>query len=253
MKKHIYDAVRRRIGRLRKGVRVVPEEMYLLFEQQHLRRLLPLLGVDCVFDVGANSGQYAKMLRTKAGFAGRIVSFEPIPQRADDIRSAAAKDGLWHVEQIALSDKCGETSFSVMVADGFSTLGTPIHHETGRFTQYNVADRRIAVETETLESAYIRLKSAYGFKRPFLKMDTQGFDVVVLKSGSEIARQFVGLQSELSIRRIYAESVEFREALSVYFEMGFELSAFVPNNGGHFPQLVEMDCIMIRSDLMPRG
>lgn len=62
--------------------------------------------------------------------------------------------------------------------------------------------------------------------------------------------EFVGLQSELAIKRIYEDSVDFRRALGFYQELGFELSALVPNNAGHFPVLVEIDCIMVRSDLL---
>jgi hypothetical protein len=31
-----------------------------------------------------------------------------------------------------------------------------------------------------------------------------------------------------------------------YTALGFVLSALVPNNGGHFPDLLEIDCIMYR-------
>ena len=55
------------------------DQLYALHEQEHLRRLLRYLRVDCVYDVGANAGQYAGMLRDKADYKGRIISFEPIP------------------------------------------------------------------------------------------------------------------------------------------------------------------------------
>lgn len=58
--------------------------------------------------------------------------------------------------------------------------------------------------------------------------------------------RFVGLQSELAIRKLYASSTDYREALSYYESLGFSLSAFVPNNAGHFPLMIETDCIMIR-------
>ncbi len=80
-------------------------------------------------------------------------------------------------------------------------------------------------------------------------MDTQGYDVKVIRGGIDIISEFVGLQSELAVKGIYADSVDFREALSFYEDCGFDLSAFVPNNAGHFPMLIELDCIMVRSNL----
>jgi hypothetical protein len=110
--------------------------------------------------------------------------------------------------------------------------------------------RSILVATETLAEAYPRLKAQYGFRRPFLKMDTQGYDMSVLRGAGDIIREFAGFQSELSVRRIYEEATDFREALTYYQSLGFDLSAFVPNNAGHFPALIEIDCIMVRSDLL---
>lgn len=222
----------------------------LLPEQTHLRRLLAHLDVDCVFDVGANTGQYAEMLRRKAAFRGRIISFEPIPEAAEDVRRKAAHDPLWTLEQMALADTSGARTFNIMASSEFSSLSDPTSEEVARFAALNRPVRTISVETQTLAEAFARLHAQFGFKRPFLKMDTQGFDLAVLKGAGDILSRFVGFQSELSIKRIYQDAVDFRDALTFYQSLGFDPSAFVPNNGGHFPALIEIDCIMVRRDLM---
>jgi FkbM family methyltransferase len=222
----------------------------LLPERMHLRRLLVHLDVDCVFDVGANVGQYATQLRRNVGYKGRIISFEPIPEAAAEVRDKAAHDPLWTIEEMALADVSEMRPFHVMAAQEFSSLSAPRSDDVSLFDALNQTARTIMVRVETLAMEFKRLQALYGFKRPFLKMDTQGFDLSVLKGADGVLSQFVGFQSELSIRRIYEHAVDFREALTAYEALGFDLSALVPNNGGHFPALIEIDCIMVRRDLM---
>jgi FkbM family methyltransferase len=169
---------------------------------------------------------------------------------ASILRRNAGKDQRWRVEEVAVASSTGQQAFNIMKASAFSSLSSPRHDDVAIFRNQNLPVRQISVRTDTLSQVYSRLKSELGFKRPFLKLDTQGFDVEIVRSGRDIIQDFVGLQSELSIRPIYEHSVDFREAISFYQELGFEMSALVPNNAGCFPLLVEMDCIMVRSDLL---
>ena len=221
-------------------------------EEEQLKKLFLHQGVDCVFDIGANNGQYASKLRSRVDYHGKIFSFEPHPDAHKACLAAAGHDKDWHVEKIAISDKNGVLKFNLMEDTQFSSFSNPIATEVDLGYLGNKATNQIEVKSETLYSCFNRLKEEYGFKRPFLKMDTQGYDSIVFLSGSEIIENFCGLQSELSIKRIYSSSIDFRDSIALYQNHGFELSALVPNNAGHFPDLIELDCIMYRYLEMPR-
>src|SRR5690606_33875780 len=67
-----------------------------------------------VLDVGANAGQYARS-RRDAGFAGELVSFEPLAGVFRELQACAAGDPLWNVHHTALGAETG--SAQIHVAD----------------------------------------------------------------------------------------------------------------------------------------
>ena len=77
-------------------------------------------------------------------------------------------------------------------------------------------------------------------------MDTQGNDLAVLDGAGQSIKCFIGIQTELAIQQIYEGGSNIDTALKKLAALGFEPSAFVPNNEGHFPALIEIDCIFFR-------
>jgi FkbM family methyltransferase len=234
------------VGQLTGTVVVTKWETHQLPEREHLRRFFDHFGVDCVFDVGANEGQTAEKLRDMVGYRGHIVSFEPIPEMVDKLRRKAQRDPRWHIVEGALDREPGTARFNVMSDSLFSSLHAPTREQPGDLGGHNNVARVIEVKRTTLAEQLPYWREQLGFQRPFLKMDTQGNDVAVLEGAGDLVREFVGLQSELSMKPLYDGSVAFTDALSAFQRAGFELSAIVPNTAGHFPTLVEMDCIMFR-------
>src|SRR5207248_8335457 len=98
----------------------------------------------------------------------------------------------------------------------------------------------------TLAHQLAKYRKELGFKHPFLKMDTQGSDLAVVDGAGDSISCFVGMQTELAIRQIYEGGAEINTAIEEFSNLGFEPSAFVPNNDGHFPMLFEIDCIFFR-------
>ncbi len=215
--------------------------------ERHLRQLLAFLDVDCVFDVGANDGGFARMLRGPCVYRGRIISFEPNPTVFLELARAAADDPLWDVEQLALGARAGPATFQ---AYDISTLASLRSLKDTPHAPARIGVREVAVEVERTDR-YLRLaRERLGFRRPFRKMDTQGFDLEVARGAGEMLRDFVGLQSEVAFQTLYEDAPDYRSAIDFYEAAGFRLSRLVPIHELHFPTLVEMDAIMVRDDLI---
>jgi FkbM family methyltransferase len=238
IKRAIADFIERRLD-----VRIVPKaQLPLLAEQEHLSRFFKRFEIDCVFDVGANAGQYADMIRRKCGFAGPIISFEPVPALAAALKQRSNKN--WFIEQRLLGRQVGPVEFNVPEEDQFSSMNK--FSKDGPLAA--VQSRSLSLQTSTLALQFDEYQGRLGFRRPFLKMDTQGSDIDVACGAGDRLQKFIGLQSELSFDPIYAHVPTAAEALNYYRSQGFRLSAIVPNNTGQFPRLYEMDAILYRAD-----
>jgi FkbM family methyltransferase len=219
------------------------------FAEYELQQFLRHFEVDCVFDVGANAGQYATLLRERLGYKGLIISFEPIPALAEILRKKARNYTNWLIEELALDKRSGSARFNVMTNSVFSSLLEPSNIDSPFIDQNNVS-HRIDVKTSTLSKVYLKFKGRLNFQRPFLKIDTQGNDLAIAQSGEDHLREFVGIQSELAIMSLYKGSASYNEVLEFYMSNGFELSSLIPNNKRYSPNLIEIDCIMFRKDAL---
>ena len=85
----------------------------------------------------------------------------------------------------------------------------------------------------------------------FLKVDTQGYDVEVIKGAGERIAEIRGLLSELSVIPIYQNMPHYLDALRFYEELGFRLhSLHVVSRVGNAigDEVVEYDAPMLRPD-----
>lgn len=219
-------------------------ELPLAFERDHLKRFFSKFRIDAVFDVGANEGQYARMLRDDVWYKGTLISYEPNPKCARALKLRAANDPLWFVEEAAIDSEIGSKEFNVYRSDQFSSFHRPSKIGAVEFQRHMQLDTKVQVRTTTLAAELEKYQNDRNIHRPFLKMDTQGHDLIIAKSSGVSLSRFVGLQSELALTELYEGSGNYFDAIEYYRTQGFSLSALVPNNLGHFPRLYEMDCIM---------
>ena len=237
----------------RLGYTILPNRLVDRFPQtQFLARFLSLLSIDCVFDVGANKGQYGRFLRDEVGFEGTIVSFEPVPASLDKLHDTAKGDARWLVEPYALGSHAGKAVFNVMAKTVFSSFLRPDHSRVGRFESTNRVLDQVEVDVATLDEVYPRIVASTSCSALYLKLDTQGSDLAVAAGGQNVLRLFRGLQTEASVTPIYEDMPDFMKSLNTFRRMGFEISAMFPlNPSRHFPRMIELDCHLINNAFLP--
>lgn len=183
-------------------------------------KLLRHLAVDVVFDVGANAGQYGAELR-QHGYAGAIVSFEPLSAPFGLLEDRARHDGAWEVVRAAVGEAEGETVVNIAGNSLSSSVLAmlPAHLEAAPTSAYV---GREAAPMVTLDAVFHRY--AGGQARPFLKIDAQGYERQVLAGAAGTLPRLAGVQVELSLVPLYEGAMSFDQGLELMRDAGFELA-----------------------------
>jgi Methyltransferase FkbM domain len=63
---------------------------------------------------------------------------------------------------------------------------------------------------------------------PFLKIDTQGYELPVLQGAQEVLKRIRGVQVELSLVPLYKGQASFGQLTGVLGDSGFDLWGFIP-------------------------
>lgn len=250
VRKSVSTAIQSASDRL--GYPVIPRwRLKKLEESTHLANLFRLLEIDCVLDVGANIGQYREFLRLHVGYTGHIVSFEPITEMYEGLERQAAGDPMWSVHRLALGDADSRATINVMAE---RTLSSLLPRNEGNLRRMGYDKYLRETETERTEEVPVRRLDAIldevlpaGASRIFLKSDTQGYDMAVIRGASACLDRLRGIQIELPIREVYSGAPNYLEALTELTAMGFEVTGFVPVQRDRMLRVINVDCVMIRS------
>ncbi len=212
----------------------------------YLTRRLAIMrhhAVSTVLDVGANSGQFALQLRA-LGYAGRIVSFEPLHDAFQELARNAAADPLWECHNVGLADdnradviNVSRNSYSSSLLP-VSSVSLAIEPSIGYVGTEAIALRRlddlfdeICGPTETV----------------YLKIDTQGSELAVINGALASLRRIKLVQLETSFYPVYVGQPLADEMMSFLRQLGFRVVSIEP--GWEDPvsaELLQADVIFVR-------
>ncbi len=189
--------------------------------------ILATAGVDLVLDVGANLGQTRDKLRA-AGYAGRIVSFEPVPAAHAELERRAAVDPAWRIApRMALGAAAGEVVINVSQASDMSSVLS-----AGPQLLEALPKTRVVGQVTAPLAALDDLLDDYcpAGATAFLKIDTQGFERQVLAGARATLGRVAGVQLELSLFPLYEGEETYLGFLADFHAWGFVPHLLVETN-----------------------
>lgn len=216
-------------------------------EQARLFRQMLTHRIDAVIDVGANDGGYGRFLR-EGGFRGAILSFEPLSVAHAALTVAAARDPDWHVApRMALGEADGTADIHVAGNSTSSSLlpMRALHVDAAPKSKYVGIEH---VPVRTLDG--VRHAAIDRATRILLKIDTQGYEMPVLRGAAALLRRVTGVQLELSLAPLYEGQALYREIIDTLADAGLELwnvlPGFVDPSSG---RMLQFDGVFFRTSM----
>lgn len=190
-----------------------------------LRDVLRVLQPALVLDVGANVGQFVSAIR-EAGYQGHIVSFEAVPEIHALLADKARHNPRWTVAPCAaLGASSGLIEINVS-ANAVSSSVLPM-----REAHLDAAPDSAYVERRTvpLERLDVHTRNCVAADGDiFLKIDTQGYEMEVLKGSTALLPRVTGIQVELSLIPLYDRAPTIVEMIGYLDGLGYALFNLVP-------------------------
>jgi FkbM family methyltransferase len=188
-------------------------------------RLLECHKINLVVDVGAHVGSWGERLY-QMGYAGKMVSYEPLSWAHKILNELCAKYPGWAVApRCALGSRKGTIDINIS-QNGESSSVLPMND---RHLEIAPDSKYVAKETVELITLDEGLKTYINNDtKLFVKIDAQGYEQDVLKGASSILRLAKGIQLELSTEQLYAGQELALSLMQTLSSLGFELHAVWP-------------------------
>jgi len=194
--------------------------------------------IDLIFDVGSNTGQFAKGLR-EVGYKYRIVSFEPLSSAHRILTKVARDTKGWEVhERCAIGDINGSIKINISGNSVSSSILTmlPDHSNAAPESAYIKTEETRICTLDSLSPQYMTTEN-----RTLIKIDTQGFEWQVLDGALKTISCAQAIMIELSLVELYSGQRLWEAIIERLESEGFHLwslqPAFVDPHDGRTLQL----------------
>lgn len=164
---------------------------------EHLR-VLRMMNVETVVDIGANRGQFALAARRMFPNA-RIESFEPLPGPAALYQRVFEGDGCARLHECAIAPEPGTTEIHISARDDSSSLLPITDLQSRLFPGTAEAGRQVIRLSRLIDELPPDVLSTPAL----LKLDVQGFELQALAGCEALLDRFAWVYVECSFVELY--------------------------------------------------
>lgn len=213
-------------------------------DEEILMKQLKHNGIDLIFDIGANTGQFGEMIY-KLGYGGKMVSFEPLSEaHAALVKRCEGVSGWTAAERCAVGDSDGEieihVSENLLSSSALDMLSE--HEKAAPDSKYVATEKTKVYKLDSLFGKYLN-----DAKNVFVKIDTQGFEEKILNGCAESLPRIKGFLIEMSLVKLYEGQALFDTLYPRMLKSGFELygiePAFVNKETG---RMLQVDAVFFK-------
>ena len=190
-----------------------------------LVKTINLHEINLVIDIGASTGEYAKMLR-RFGYDKYIFSIEPVSKSFKILNKNCSSDKKWSSKQYIIS-KQNKNKIKINVSKDFDNSSilnsTELHLKNHKGAEFFYTEEIDSKSLDQLLNEDIDIQ-----KNMMLKIDTQGTESDILESGDASLDKFKLIQVELSIQKLYSNQKLWTEVVQFMKEKGFDVWNIIP-------------------------
>lgn len=192
---------------------------------KQIHKVFKQYGINMLLDVGANTGQYA-MSMFKVGYKGTIISFEPLSDIYEVLKTNQSKHNNWKLfRRTAIGDYCGKAMINISENRESNSI-LPISERHTKVAPSAKYVGELEIPIVTLDSIFTDITTSDN--KTCLKIDTQGLEDKVLAGAAESLKKIILIQLELSLIPLYDGSRTIDWMISYLKDLGFEPVLFLP-------------------------
>lgn len=188
--------------------------------------------INSLLDIGGAHGHFSRQFRELWPSASVTIV------ECNDLDLHYYKDEDWNVQNVCLGSKPCKKTFYLDPQD-----------KVGGGSSFYLEDTKSFINPVQVEKEIVTLDSLNLGAHEFIKMDTQGSEIDIIKGGKETIAQADYLLIEMSLREYNKGGCLIGDVIKEVGDLGFRLhSTFGPHEGAHWfdQQQVQLDGLFVK-------